>query len=189
MSYSKIRRGLKCAILIAFIFHPILTYSEDEQWKEILPDGSSVPLTPSTAIEPREADSSGQKAIERDQKNDKQQPIFIKIILPEKEEKKAAESLSWFDIATIALGSATVVLTGLAVILGFAAIFGYKEIKDYLIKAAETKAEAAAKDKAEVIAAREIAAWLKSHETVEENEDTDAIMKRAGEGNGDNDGQ
>ncbi len=88
-----------------------------------------------------------------------------------------------FDVATLALSAATVVLTGVGVIVAIAAVWGYNEIRNKSLEAAEkaatTVAAKIAKDTAEVVAARTVADWLKSRETNEEKEQTNEFVDEA----------
>lgn len=60
------------------------------------------------------------------------------------------------DAVTIAFGSATVALTCVAIGLGVAAFFAYRDIKASLLKVAETTARQVAED----VAARQLGAYI-----------------------------
>jgi len=162
MQYIETGRGIGTfAFLVILLFNPIASLSVEKELLNVIQ--SDIKYQPQ----------------DKDSRNDKQ-PIYIKVVTPE----KPTEGLKSFDVATITLAAATVVLTGVGVILAIAAIWGYKEIKATLINVAESKAEAVAKDKAEVVAARAIADWIKSLETNEEKAETEAIVKSADDGDG-----
>lgn len=70
-------------------------------------------------------------------------------------------SPSWtaIDLVTAALGAATLVLTGVAVIVAIGAWIGYRNIRRASVQAAETEARRIAEE----IAAREMRAFLDKH--------------------------
>ena len=56
----------------------------------------------------------------------------------------------------IVLGAASIILTGVAIVLGIFAVWGYRDIRAAAIKAAETEGRRAAED----VAMKEIRAYL-----------------------------
>lgn len=140
MQYIKTGRYRAFAFFIILLLNPIVSYSAEEE--ELLNLIQS-----DTKFQP----------VDKDSHNDKQ-PIYVKVVVPE----KPAEGLKSFDVATIALAAATVVLTGVGVFVAIVAVWGYKEIREASIRAAiRTARETArkvsaktAKDVAEAVAAR-----------------------------------